>query len=375
MLVGLGLVALKLFKGAQAAKLLLFGAFIWSLALNHPLPFAIALAYAVLVHESGHLLAMKQCGLKTSGMWFIPFLGAAAVARQGFRSYSEEFYIAIAGPLFGLLSLVPLFLGGFLLPRPYGAHFFGYAATAAFVNLFNLLPIGVLDGGRIVKSLSASLSRVLGFTVIGGGLLLCAILAGYVGGAVLGVILGISIAELWRSRRRQPLSPMSRGSVYLGTAAYVGLFAILVVLAFLALDLVAWPRPDLIPVTVTGERRSPVGPSATSSTAAWSPRCRSNGSHMRMAGCRRRCRAHYRNPSPDTRRRPWQAAAMPRPQSTRARRPPALSDSETADFSFCSPCSTSIAFSILKRLQSIRGSNRRPFIQAIENDQVASIPG
>lgn len=231
-LVGLGLVALKLLKGAKVVKLLLFGAFIWSLALNHPLPFALALAYAVLVHESGHLLAMKHCGLPTSGMWFIPFLGAAAVAKQGFRSYGEEFYIAIAGPVFGLLSLVPLFAAAILLPRPYAAQCLGYASLAGLVNLFNLLPIGILDGGRIIKCLSSSLSRVLGVLVVGGGLLLCAILMAWVGGAVLGVILGISIAELLRARKRQPLAPMSRGAVIAGTAAYVALFAAIAIATF-----------------------------------------------------------------------------------------------------------------------------------------------
>src|ERR1700735_577386 len=199
--VALGLIALKLLQGAKVVKLLLFGAFIWSLALNHPLPFAFALAYAVLIHESGHLLAMKKCGLKTSGIWFLPFLGAVAAAKQGFRSHGEEFFIAIAGPVFGLMSLIPLFAAAVVLPRPYDAQFFGYVALTAFVNLFNLLPIGVLDGGRIVKSLSSSLSRVLGLVVVGGGILLCAALMAWIGGAVLGVILGISVIELWRSRK------------------------------------------------------------------------------------------------------------------------------------------------------------------------------
>jgi len=231
LLVGAGFVTLKVLKAAKFAKLLLFAGFIASLALNHPLSFAIALAYAVLIHESGHLLAMKHCGLKTSGMWFIPFLGAAAVAKQGFRSYGEEFYVAIAGPVFGGLSLIPLFAGAALLPAPDAAQWFGYASLAAFVNVFNLLPIGVLDGGRIVKSLAASLSRVLGVIVVGGGLLLCAVLAAYIGGAVLGVVLGLSVVELLRSRKREPLPPMSRGAVIGGTAAYVGLFAILAALA------------------------------------------------------------------------------------------------------------------------------------------------
>jgi len=112
-----GIVALKLLKGAKAAKFLLFGATLWSIALVRPLPFAAALIYAIFVHETGHLLAMKRRGLKTSGIWFLPFLGAVAVAKQPFRSHGETYFVAIAGPVFGLFSLVPLFAAPWLLWR------------------------------------------------------------------------------------------------------------------------------------------------------------------------------------------------------------------------------------------------------------------
>ena len=97
-----GIVALKLLKGAKAAKFLLFGATLWSIALVRPLPFAAALIYAIFVHETGHLLAMKRRGLKTSGIWLLPFLGAVAVAKQPFRSHGETYFVAIARPVFGL---------------------------------------------------------------------------------------------------------------------------------------------------------------------------------------------------------------------------------------------------------------------------------
>ena len=77
--------------GAKAAKFLLLGASLWSIALVRPLPFAAALIYAIFLHESGHFLAMKRRGLKTSGIWFLPFLGAVAVAKQPFRSHGETY--------------------------------------------------------------------------------------------------------------------------------------------------------------------------------------------------------------------------------------------------------------------------------------------
>jgi len=198
------------------------------------------------VHETGHLLAMKRRGLKTSGIWFLPFLGAVAVARQPFRSHGETYFIAIAGPVFGLLSLVPLVAASFLLSwSPADASaWLGYVSAAAFINLFNLLPIGVLDGGRIVKSLSMSLSRRLGLIVVGGGLLLCAGLLVLAGTSVLGVLLLLSIFELFRSRKMDPLPPMRRKAVLGGTALYILLFTLF---AFLGIAAAAASKAVLTP--------------------------------------------------------------------------------------------------------------------------------
>jgi Zn-dependent protease len=233
-----GVIAVKLLTGAKAAKFLLIGASLWSIALVRPLPFAAALIYAIFVHESGHLLAMKRRGLKTSGIWFLPFLGAVAVAKQPFRSHGETYFVAIAGPVFGVLSFVPLFAAPFVFvlwtTHSDAAAWFGYASAAAFVNLFNLLPIGILDGGRIVHSLSMSLSRRMGFVVVGGGLVLCAALLAAIGSGILGVILLLSIFELLRSRKTDPLPPMSRGAVLGGTAFYVLLFVLFAFLAIVA---------------------------------------------------------------------------------------------------------------------------------------------
>ena len=233
-----GVIAVKLLTGAKAAKFLLLGASLWSIALVRPLPFAAALIYAIFVHETGHLLAMKRRGLKTSGIWFLPFIGAVAVAKQPFRSHGETYFVAIAGPVFGLLSLVPLFAAPFVLvlwtTHADAAAWFGYASAAAFVNLFNLLPIGVLDGGRIVRSLSMSLSRRLGPIVVGGGLVLCAALLAGIGSGILGIILLLSIFELLRSRKMNPLPPMTRAAVLGGTALYVLLFVLFASLAIVA---------------------------------------------------------------------------------------------------------------------------------------------
>ena len=232
----LGVAALKLIKGAGAVKLGLLGATLWSIGLFRPLPFAIAVVYAILVHETGHILAMRRCGLRTSGIWFIPFLGAVAMAKQPFRSHGETFFVAVAGPICGLISIVPLIAAMLLVSRTSAdaAAWLAYASAAAFINVFNLLPIGSLDGGRIVKSLAMSLSPRLAFFIVGGGLLLGAGLLAVGGSAVLAILLLLSIFELCRSRSRAPLPPMSRRAVFGGLALYLFLFMSLVMLALVS---------------------------------------------------------------------------------------------------------------------------------------------
>src|SRR5690348_1309448 len=69
-LVAAGLIGVKLVKRVKFIKFALFVASLGALALNRPLTAACAILYAIFVHESGHVLAMKACGMRTSGMYF-----------------------------------------------------------------------------------------------------------------------------------------------------------------------------------------------------------------------------------------------------------------------------------------------------------------
>lgn len=120
--------------------------------------FALALMLMLFVHEYGHVYAMKRSGLKVRGIYFIPFLGAAAVTDDSWRTREQQAYIALNGPLWGfVLTLLPLgFL--FFMEGDNLALATGVAAWWSFINLFNLLPINPLDGGRLLSSLSYSVS-------------------------------------------------------------------------------------------------------------------------------------------------------------------------------------------------------------------------
>jgi VHL beta domain len=114
------------------------------------------------------------------------------------------------------------------------AAWLAYASAAAFINSFNLLPIGALDGGRIVKSLSLSLSPRLGLAVVGGGFLLCAGLLAWSGSYVLAVLLLFSIFELLRWHKGDLLPPMSRKGVAGGLALYLFLFVLFPLVGFVS---------------------------------------------------------------------------------------------------------------------------------------------
>ena len=117
----------------------------------------------LLLHECGHLLAAKHFGLKVSAPMFIPFMGAFIALKEAPRNAWIEAGVGIGGPILGsAAALVCHAIGlGFNAPL-----FIGLAWTAYFLNLFNLTPVGMLDGGRIATALSPWL-WVPGLAVLG----------------------------------------------------------------------------------------------------------------------------------------------------------------------------------------------------------------
>jgi Zn-dependent protease len=113
--------------------------------------FALGFVLLLLVHESGHLLVAKKFGLKVGAPVFIPFMGAFIALKEAPRNAWMEACVGIGGPMLGSLgALVCNVLGEmFAAPIFIALAWFGY-----FLNLFNLTPVGMLDGGRIVTALS-----------------------------------------------------------------------------------------------------------------------------------------------------------------------------------------------------------------------------
>src|SRR5215470_9697052 len=113
--------------------------------------FALGFVLLLLVHETGHLIIAKKFGLKVGAPVFIPFMGAFIALKEAPRNAWMEACVGIGGPLLGSLgALVCHALGEFFAASIFIAlAWFGY-----FLNLFNLTPVGMLDGGRIVSALS-----------------------------------------------------------------------------------------------------------------------------------------------------------------------------------------------------------------------------
>jgi Zn-dependent protease len=82
---------------------------------------------------------------------FIPFLGAAVCARSLGGSALAEARVGLAGPVIGSLAaaaLIPVYhLTG-------NEMFLALAFIGFFLNLFNLLPVVPLDGGRAMAAMA-----------------------------------------------------------------------------------------------------------------------------------------------------------------------------------------------------------------------------
>lgn len=104
----------------------------------------------LLFHELGHLAAMKLLGYRDVKIFFIPFLGAAATGKTGNHSAIRSCFVSLMGPLPGVIgALACIFC--FYLTTSYYAY--KAAQIMLMLNVFNMLPIMPLDGGRYIDVL------------------------------------------------------------------------------------------------------------------------------------------------------------------------------------------------------------------------------
>jgi Zn-dependent protease len=222
------------FKLFKSVKLLLAAATLATYSFLFTWQFAIAIMYAIAIHEMGHVWAMRRSGMQTPGFYFVPLLGGAAIAERA-RSEWQDVYITAMGPSWGLLSAVPPALLYAVTGDPMWA---GLIAFIALLNLFNLLPIFPLDGGRLTQSLVVSVApggQIL-YLILAGALVIA--LAVYMRIYFVAILFLLGVMEIYFERRRQKAGevaikpPLNRDGLIVAGLWYAGLALIFLGIIF-----------------------------------------------------------------------------------------------------------------------------------------------
>lgn len=113
--------------------------------------FALGFVLLLFVHEMGHFIQLRREGVKPSGMLFIPFLGAAVGARSLGGSALAEARVGLAGPILGTLGVLVLVPIALITDSDFWR---ALAFVGFLLNLFNLVPVVPLDGGRAMAAMA-----------------------------------------------------------------------------------------------------------------------------------------------------------------------------------------------------------------------------
>lgn len=110
---------------------------------------------SILLHELSHSLVAKARGIPVSGITLFIFGGVSSLGREA-KSASEEFQIAIVGPLTSLAigAVFAVLWAALRNPAPQASAIAGYLAFInAVIAAFNMVPGYPLDGGRVFRSI------------------------------------------------------------------------------------------------------------------------------------------------------------------------------------------------------------------------------
>jgi Zn-dependent protease len=182
--------------------------------------FAVGFVLLLLVHEMGHVLELRRQGVPASAPLFIPFMGAVVGMKQMPHDAWREAQVALAGPILGSIGAAVVWgigaaIGSDLLVA--------LAFTGFFLNLFNLLPIVPLDGGRAMAAVHPAIWGI--------GLAGLLALTFWHPNAILILVLVLGGFELWRRwqargtpestayYRVKPWQRLAVGGTYIALAA------------------------------------------------------------------------------------------------------------------------------------------------------------
>jgi stage IV sporulation protein FB len=116
------------------------------------------LTLALIIHEMGHFIAMKSFGYKDVNMFFVPLLGAYVSGTKHKISQKQNVIMLLAGPVPGIFIGLILSFIAFTIKSE---HLFSVANIFIYLNLFNLLPMMPLDGGKIIKAMFFETNEII----------------------------------------------------------------------------------------------------------------------------------------------------------------------------------------------------------------------
>jgi Zn-dependent protease len=189
-------------------------------------PFAAGFVVLLFVHEMGHVVQLRREGIKASAPMFVPFLGAMITAKSLGENALAEARVGLAGPVLGTLGAAACLAIG---EATNSDMLRALAYVGFFLNLFNLLPVVPLDGGRAMAAM-APWMWFLGFGVLVAMLLL-------VFNPILLIIVFFGGLETWRRWKLRGTRSLEQAAYYrvarhhrlIVAAVYIGL---IVALAF-----------------------------------------------------------------------------------------------------------------------------------------------
>jgi Zn-dependent protease len=112
--------------------------------------FGVGIVVLIAVHELGHYFEAKRQGLEVSLPTFVPFLGAFVLIRNSPLNPWRNSLVALAGPAAGGLAAAACWVIG---EAQHSDLLHALAYAGFLLNLFNLIPVGILDGGAVWRSI------------------------------------------------------------------------------------------------------------------------------------------------------------------------------------------------------------------------------
>jgi Zn-dependent protease len=187
-------------------------------------PFAVGFVVLLFVHEMGHVIQLRREGVEASAPMFIPFLGAVVTAKSLGENALAEARVGLAGPVLGTAgAAVCLGIG-----EAANSDFFrALAYVGFFLNLFNLLPVVPLDGGRAM----AAMAPWMWFVGLGALVALAFVFPNF----IILLIIFLGAMETWRRWKARKTRSLEQAAYYrvsprnrlLVAAVYIGLIVLI----------------------------------------------------------------------------------------------------------------------------------------------------